>query len=248
MKFDVIYNEECLAGMQRLPDASVDMILCDLPYGTTDNPWDVIIDLPSMWAQYKRIIRRGGAIVLTAQAPFDKVLATSNLKWFRHEWIWHKSMATGHLNAKRAPMKAHETVLVFCEKGAPYYPQGLTRLAQPIHCSKNKRSTNYDRHERPYVQEFSNYPRTILQFPDGRSGMKGFHPTQKPVALFEYLIRTYSEPGAVVLDNCIGSGTTAVAAINTGRRYVGFEQDRKYFVAALDRIENLHPATQLLAA
>lgn len=237
MKLDLLYHQECLLGMQRLPNQSIDMILCDLPYGTTANKWDSVIPLDLLWAQYKRVVRPGAAIVLTAQAPFDKLLAHSNLKWFRYEWIWEKTIATGHLNAHRAPLKAHENVLVFCEKGAPYRPQGLVRLIRPIHRQGGKRSTNYGKHDRPSVQKFSHYPRSVLHFPSqGRT----IHPTQKPVALFEYLIRTYTNPGEIVLDNCMGSGTTAIAALNTGRHYIGFEQDAGYYAKAQVRIAAHH--------
>ena len=150
--------------MNELPARSIDMILCDLPYGTTANPWDAVIPFEPLWAQYKRIIRPGGAIVLTAQTPFDKILANSNLKWLRYEWIWEKTIATGHLNSHRAPLKAHENILVFCEKGTRYHPQGLVDLIKPTLRTARQRSTNYGKADRESLQRFTNYPRSVLRF------------------------------------------------------------------------------------
>ena len=222
---------DCLKLMRDLPDASVDMILCDLPYGTTRNKWDSVIPLDALWSQYKRVCR--GAIALTAQAPFDKVLGASNVGMLKYEWIWQKSKPTGHLSSKFQPMKNHENVLVFYKEMPTYNPQGLVRKETPTIRKGGDNGTNYGRSDRDAIQEFENYPRSILQV---ASEGNGFHPTQKPVALMEYMVRTYTNEGDVVLDNCMGSGTTGVACVNTGRRFVGIEKEPDYFKTASRRI------------
>lgn len=233
----ILQNGDCLYLMRDIPDASVDLILCDLPYGTTRNKWDSVIPLDALWSEYKRISR--GAIVLTAQAPFDKVLGASNLGWLRYEWIWHKSKATGHLNAKLQPMKNHENVLVFYKELPTYNPQGLVRKAVPTVRKGGDNGTNYGKSDKDAIQEFENYPRSILTIP---SEGKTIHPTQKPLALMEYMVRTYTNPGDLVLDNCMGSGTTGVACLNTGRRFIGMEMDEGYFAKAQARILAAMPA------
>ncbi|MCM3205638.1 DNA-methyltransferase [Paenibacillus illinoisensis] len=229
-----IYNENCLEGMRRIPDKSVDMILCDLPYGTTRNKWDSIIPLGPLWLEYERVIKDDGAIVLTAQSPFDKVLGASNLNLLRYEWIWEKNKATGHLNAKKAPMKAHENILVFYKKQPTYIPQGLTRKAVPtVRKGGRGNGTNYGKSDKDAIQLYENYPRDVLRFD---MDTKTLHPTQKPVDLFRYLIRTYTNPGETVLDNCMGSGTTAVASTLEGRNFIGFETDPGYVDIANERL------------
>lgn len=229
-----VFNEDCLEGMKRIPDKSVDMILCDLPYGTTQNKWDSVIPLEKLWDQYLRVIKDDGAIVLTAQTPFDKVLGFSNLKMLRYEWIWGKNKATGHLNSKKMPLKEHENILLFYKKLPKYCPQGIIKKPRPtVRRGKAGNGTNYGRSDKDAIQEYENYPKSILSF---AMDTKGFHPTQKPVALFEYLIKTYTSAGDVVLDNCMGSGTTAIACINTGRNYIGFELDRDYYEKLTERI------------
>lgn len=231
---------DCLDLMSLIPDGSVDMVLCDLPYGTTQNKWDSVIPLDRLWAHYLRVCKPNAAIVLTAQTPFDKVLGVSGLRYLKTEWIWHKSRPTGHLNAKRQPMKAHENVLVFYQSPPTYNPQGLRRKAIPTIRKGGDNGTNYGKSDRDALQEFEGYPTSVLSVPsEGRC----LHPTQKPVALFEYLIRTYTNPGNLVLDNCLGSGTTAIAAINTGRQWLGIERDENYATIAYDRIE-AHLGTQ----
>jgi site-specific DNA-methyltransferase (adenine-specific) len=229
---------DCIEGMKLIPDGSIDMILCDLPYGTTQNRWDSVIPIVPLWEQYERIIKPNGAIVLTAQPPFDKVLGASNLKLLRYEWIWEKSLATGHLNAKRMPMKAHENVLVFYKNMPKYNPQKTTGHS-PVHSytKHHDDGSNYGKTKTGISGGGSTerYPRSVIKFPSDKQ-REALHPTQKPVALFEYLIRTYTNPGEVVLDNCIGSGTTAIAAINTGRQWIGFETDEKYVRIANERI------------
>ena len=233
MELNKIYNEDCLVGMKRIPDKSIDMILCDLPYGTTRNKWDTIIPLDKLWEQYDRITKDNGAIVLTAQTPFDKVLGMSNLETLKYEWIWTKYSGTGHLNAKKMPMKNHENILVFYKKLPTYNPQ-MTK-GTPYTQKSGKASSNYNPQERvTTVNEGYRYPLTVQKF----KSEKGLHPTQKPVELFEYLIKTYTNEGETVLDNCMGSGTTAIACINTNRNYIGFELDKEYYKASIERINN----------
>lgn len=226
---------DCLTLMQSLPDASVDLILCDLPYGTTRNKWDSVIHLEEMWLQYKRICR--GAIVLTAQTPFDKVLGASNLGMLRYEWIWEKSHPTGHLNAKRAPMKAHENILVFYDRQPTYNPIKTSGHARKTATKRKDDTPSYGKQrfiELPY-DSTERYPRSVQKFSSDKQ-RSSLHPTQKPVALMEYLVRTYTNEGDTVLDNCMGSGTTGVACVNTSRRFIGMELDEKYFLIARDRI------------
>lgn len=227
---------DCLELMKQLPHASVDMILCDLPYGTTRNKWDSVLPLDALWREYRRVCR--GAIVLTAQTPFDKVLGASNLEMLRYEWIWQKTHPTGHLNAKRAPMKAHENVLVFYEKQPTYNPQMTHGHKRKTAVKRQDESPVYGRQDfDPLAYDStSRYPRSVLTFPSDKQ-RSNLHPTQKPVALMEYLIRTYTNPGDTVLDNCMGSGTTGVACKNTGRRFIGMEMDDNYFQIAQKRIE-----------
>ena len=228
-----LFYGDCLKLMKDIPDGSIDMILCDLPYGTTArNKWDCIIEFELLWKQYERIIKENGAICLFAQAPFDKILACSNIKLFRYEWIWVKQQGTGHLNAKKMPMKAHEDVLVFYKKLPTYNPQ--MREGKPYVCKSGRGSTNY-REQRSVVTENDGfrYPLDVVDFQSDR----GLHPTQKPVALLEYLIKTYTNEGETVLDNCMGSGSTGVACMNTGRKFIGMEKERKYFEIAKQRIE-----------
>lgn len=218
--------------MRTLSSASVDMILCDLPYGTTQNKWDSVLPLDQLWAEYWRIAKPNAAIVLTAQPPFDKLLGASCLQHMQYEWIWKKTRATGHLNAKRQPMRAHENALVFYRSTPTYNPQGLVRKAVPTIRKGGNNGTNYGKSDRDAVQEFTGYPSSVIEF----ASESGFHPTQKPVALFEYLIRTYTNPGDTVLDNTAGSGTTAVAAEQSGRRWICIERDEEYSLKAMARL------------
>ena len=236
MKDIELWQGDCLEIMKDIPDASVDMILCDLPYGTTRNKWDTVIPLEPLWEQYERITKENGAIVLTAQTPFDKVLGVSNLKMLKYEWIWQKSKPTGHLNAKKMPMKEHENVLVFYKKLPTYNPQGLVPLETPIQQTRAN-SDNYGNMNKRTIQLVTGYPTSVVAFPV--ESYKGQHPTQKPVALFEYLIKTYTNEGETVLDNCMGSGTTGVACKNLNRKFIGIELDEAYFNLAKDRIDNV---------
>ena len=312
---------DCLERMNEIEDKTVDMILCDLPYGTTANEWDEIIPFEPLWQQYKRVLRHGGIVALFAQTPFDKILGASNLKWLKYEWIWSKNKATGFLNANKAPLKAHENILIFCEnisnidttdmfnglkdymisernktglgrkelkelldshmashyftrasqftipsadayarlqttgyfkrhyeeiqaeykrelsglgKINIYNPQGIKKIEKPVKIPKRVSSENYRTFEKEYIQQYENYPRDILEFD---SVMKTEHPTQKPVNLLEYLIKTYSNENDIILDNCMGSGSTGVACVNTNRQFIGIEKEEKYFEIAKRRIE-----------
>ena len=219
---------DCLEGMKLIEDNSIDMILCDLPYGTTQNKWDSVISLDKLWEQYNRIIKDNGAIVLFAQTPFDKVLGASNLSTLKYEWIWEKTTATGHLNAKKMPMKAHENILVFYKKLPTYNPQKTVGHA-PVH-SYTKHQDDGSNYGKTSVGisgggSTERYPRSVLLFPTDKQKVS-LHSTQKPVALCEYMIKTYSNEGDIILDNCIGSGTTAVACINTNRNYIGMDNGK----------------------
>lgn len=222
-----LHQGDCLDVMPQIPDQSVDMILCDLPYGTTQNAWDSVIPFDELWAHYRRICR--GAIVLTAAQPFTTALITSNIADFKYCWVWKKSKPTGHLNAKKQPLRITEDVAVFYASQPTYNPQG-TRPTD-VMVSRTNRG-NYGKCSKTTRQTVTGYPTTILDFATESGG----HPTQKPVALMEYLIRTYTNPGDVVMDNCMGSGTTGVAAMNTARGFIGIERDAKYFEIAQQRI------------
>ncbi|SER87634.1 site-specific DNA-methyltransferase (adenine-specific) [Psychrobacillus sp. OK032] len=230
-----VHEGDCLTLMKRIDDGSVDMVLCDLPYGTTRNKWDSIIPLDELWAEYERIIKDNGAIVLTAQTPFDKVLGVSNLKLLKYEWVWVKQKGTGHLNAKKMPMKNHENILVFYKKPPLYNPQFTE--GEPYDKGTQKvTSSNYGNQKGArYVNtDGKRYPKSAIFF---NTVERGLHPTQKPTELFEYLIRTYTNEGDTVLDNCLGSGTTAIAAINTNRNFIGIEREPEYVAIAKRRID-----------
>lgn len=235
-----IIQGDCLEVMKEIPDKSISMILCDLPYGTTKNPWDKPIDLPRLWEQYERVIKDNGAIVLTAQTPFDKTLGASNLKLLRYEWIWEKTNATGQLNANHMPMKAHENVLVFYKKRPIYNPQKTKghprKVSKKAHRKNSKLSTNYNKYEPTNYDSTERFPRSVIVFPMDKQ-KEALFPTQKPVALFKYLIETYTTPGDTVLDNCIGSGTTAIAAIETGRNFIGIDIEKDTVELARTRIK-----------
>ena len=240
----MIRRGDCLELMKDIPDHSIDMILCDLPYGTTRNRWDSVISLPELWQQYERVIKENGCIALFAQCPFDKVLACSNLKMLRYEWIVEKTKATGHLNAKRAPMKAHENVLIFYKKMPTYNPQ-LTEGHPPLHQFTTHRegSKNYGTQKAGITGGGTTwrYPRDVIEF-KWDTQKSALHPTQKPVALLEYLIKTYTNPGDLVLDNCMGVGSTGVACINTARQFIGMELSEEYFEIAARRITEAEEA------
>lgn len=231
-----LYNGDCLDVMATLPSASVDLILCDLPYGTTQNKWDSIIPLDALWREYWRIAKPNAAIVLTAAQPFTSALVMSNPATFKYQWIWEKTIATGFLNAKKQPLRAHEDVLVFGRGQTLYNPQMIDRQERKVSRRVGTKTTNYGAADKEtFYDSTARYPRSVQVFPSRTDG-DALHPTQKPVALMEYLIRTYTNPGDTVLDNCMGSGTTGVAAIQSGRRFIGIERDPDYFAIASKRI------------
>lgn len=243
LELNRIYQMDCIEGMKLIPDKSIDMILCDLPYGmTARNKWDVIIPFEPLWEQYERIIKDNGAIVLTAVQPFTSLLVMSNLKLFRYEWIWEKTTATGHLNAKKMPMRAHENILVFYKKLPTYNPQKTYGHPRKVSKAEHKRNcvmtSNYNEHGLTTYDSTERYPRSVQKFSTDKQ-KEALHPTQKPVALFEYLIKTYTNEGEIVLDNCMGSGTTAVAATLCNRKWIGFEIEPKYIEIANKRLDNI---------
>lgn len=231
---------DCLKLMKDIPDGSIDMILCDLPYSskkrkTTWNDWDCEIDLEELWEQYNRIIKDNGAVVLFGSDLFSAELIMSNYKNYKYKWIWQKEMGTGFLNAKRMPLRNFEEILVFYKQQPTYNPQ--MREGTAYITTKGSKSENYCSTDKivTTVNEGERYPLTILSFKRD----KGLHPTQKPVALLEYLIKTYTNEGETVLDNCIGSGSTGVACLNTNRNFIGIELDEKYYEIAKNRIEDV---------
>jgi DNA modification methylase len=233
-----IIHGDCLEVMKDIPAGSIDMILCDLPYGTTQNEWDSVIPLNSLWAEYMRIIKINGAIVLTAQTPFDKVLGVSNLQMLRYEWIWQKDAGTGFLNAKMMPLKDHENILVFYKKPPTYNPQ-MRKGFKPYEAKQGHLGKNYGKGvDSITISDGERYPVTTIKF--NRDDDK-LHPTQKPVELFRYLIETYTNIGDLVLDNCIGSGTTAIAALSCNRNFIGIEKELKYVTIARKRLEHVQP-------
>lgn len=242
-KTDKILQGDCLELMKDIPNGSIDMILADLPYGTTACKWDTIIPFDKLWEQYERIIKPNGAIVLTASQPFTSALVMSNPKLFKHEWIWEKSKASNFLLAKKQPLKAHENILVFGKstpnyypqktQGKPYYRGGIKEKHENPEVSNN--IPNYHSHIRK-SEDGMRLPRSVQYFTTAEFDGK-FHPTQKPIALFEYLIKTYTNEGDLVLDNTAGSGTTAIACLNTNRHFIVMEQDLKYYEIMCNRIE-----------
>ena len=238
MELNKIYNEECLEGMNKIPDNTIDMILCDLPYGTTACKWDTIIPLDKLWEQYERVIKDKGAIVLTASQPFTSALVMSNPKWFKYAWVWDKVKPSGFQIAKYRPMMRQEDVLVFGKGRINYYPimtkREKVKKSKVYKSSESSPLANNDGKERVYTHK---YPQSILTYSNANQRGK-VHPTQKPVALFQYLIETYTNEGETVLDNCMGSGTTAIACMNTERNFIGFELDKTYHEKSLERIKN----------
>ena len=234
-----LYNGDCLIEMDNIPDKSVDMILCDLPYGTTSNKWDVIIPFDKLWSQYDRICKDNAIIALFGSQPFSSMLVCSNTKMFRHEWIWIKNQGSNFANTVREPFKEHETILIFSKGKWTYNKQmqersegGLSRAKYNVKFDSN--SSNYrkfDLREENKISELR-VPSSWQKF----NVERGFHPTQKPIALLEYLIKTYSNEGDTILDNTMGSGSTGVAAVNTNRNFIGIELNKEYFDIASNRI------------
>ena len=226
---------DCLELLPSLEDDSIDLLLVDLPYGTTECKWDSIIPLDKLWEQYNRVCKKSAAMVFTAAQPFTTILAASNIENFKYEWIWEKPQGTNPMNAKVMPLKSHENILVFYRAKPTYNPQmwystpysgfksDISKIGEVYGSAQSKHRDN---------PTGSRYPKTVLKFKQE----KGYHPTQKPVDLMEYLINTYSNEGDVVLDNTMGSGTTGMAAINTNRNFIGIESDEKYYKIALERL------------
>lgn len=238
-----MYQGDCLYLMKDINDKSIDMILCDLPYGTTRNRWDTVIPFDELWKQYKRIIKDHGAICLFGQEPFASLLRVSNLKMFKYDWIWEKPKASGFLSAKKRPLSAHEVVSVFYKKMPTYDPQfteGKPYVREFKKGQQGSQTGSYNRVSNPLKTRKSDgkrYPRSVQKFTTSEfNDFHGSHPTQKPVALLEYLIKTYTREGETVLDNCMGSGSTGVACVNTNRNFIGMELDPKYFEIAKERI------------
>ena len=245
----LLMQGDCLERMKEIPDGSVDMVMCDLPYGTTTCSWDLIIPFEPLWEAYRRVCKKNAAIVLTASQPFTSALVMSNLKMFKYCWVWEKSRPGDIFNAKNKPLKNHEDLVVFStgttangsDNRMPYYPIGVqaggVKTNNPDdeeRAFKSKRPS----HKTSHMTHGSEYPRSVLKIPNPNKG--SVHPTQKPVALMEYLIRTYTNPNELVLDNTMGSGTTGVACMNTGRRFIGIERDEKYFEIAKTRITDAY--------
>jgi len=228
---------DCLERMKEIPDGSVDMVLTDPPYGTTACKWDAVIDLPLMWEQLKRVIKPNGAIVMTASQPFTSALVMSNVAMFKYDWVWQKPKGTGHLNAKKMPMRDKEDVLVFYSKQATYNPQFLPGGAyrEKSGWKNTKGYAGYGADKRTgNNNDGKRFPKQVIKFGVVERGT--VHPTQKPVALMEYLVRTYTHEGETVLDFTMGSGTTGVAAKNLGRKFIGIELDQTYYDIAEKRI------------
>ena len=238
-----LIHGDCLEVMKSIPDSSVDMILSDLPYGTTACKWDTIIPFNELWNHYRRITKPNAAIVLTSSQPFTTALISSNMREFAYTWVWDKKFAANFVQAKRMPLRIHEDIVVFSKTGKmpAYHPQMIPR-EKPIKKGGNKQSIAIPIRQTQAAAEFGlsnktyeeKCPETIIKF-NCREG-RGLHPTQKPVSLMEYLIKTYTNESDLVLDNCMGSGTTGVACVNTGRRFIGIEKDDGYFEVAKKRI------------
>ena len=244
-----LYNGDCLKYLPQVEDKSVDLILCDLPYGTTKNSWDVKIPLDELWIQYKRVLKPYGVVALFAQFPFDHTVISSNTEMFRYEWIWVKPNGTNFLQCNTAPLKVHEKILIFTphsvngnSKEGVYNPQ--MREGRPYVATSGSKSANYcDYHKVTTVSKGERYPIDVLYFNHDKTK---YHPTQKPVALCEYMIKTYTNAGMTVLDNCMGSGTTGVASVTLDRNFIGMELNKEYYDIAVERIEGVQGGIDLL--
>ena len=247
--------------MKNIDNKSVDLILCDLPYGqTARNKWDIIIPFNELWMHYERIIKDNGAMIFTGKQPFTSMMIMSNPKHYKYNLVWRKNLKTGNLNARKMPMGSYEDIMIFYKKSPTYNPQKIPRTFQvPSGNTKNSKTTNYGKQKEEYIDRQSDWlmPDDVIDYEDAYSldvlelenemlyikcvhnSSGKLHPTQKPVELFEYLIKTYTNEGDLVLDNCIGSGTTAIACLNTNRNYIGIEKEEKYFNIANERINQL---------
>lgn len=247
---NTVFEGDCLEIMQQFPDNSIDMVLCDLPYGTTQNKWDCLIPLDKLWQEYKRIVKENGAIVLTSQGIFTASLILSNPEMFRYKWVWEKSKPTNFLNAKKQPLRKHEDVCVFYKKQPIYNPQMIEGEPYDKGIRKNQLSGSYGDFQPVHVQsDGKRYPTDIIYFKTAESEGKVIHPTQKPVELGKYMVRTYTNPGAIILDNTSGSGSFVVAALAEGRNFVAIEKnenvalfkkgDVDYVIATKARLKNV---------
>ena len=224
-----IVNADCFDVFDKVADASIDMILCDLPYGTTQCKWDSVLPLDKLWAEYERIITDKGAMIFTASQPFTTILTASNINHFKYSLVWVKTKATGHLDAKKKPMKKHEDILVFCKNGFPnYYPQGLIDGEFKTGRDVDMEGRVYGQYKNHKISTKGNYPKSVLEIPNP-SGKGNPHPTAKPIDLMKWFIEQYSLTGDMVLDNCAGSGTTGAACIELGREFILIEKESGYF-------------------
>ena len=243
IEIDKIYNEDCLIGMQKIDDKSIDCIICDLPYGTTKCSWDIIIPFDKLWEQYNRIIKDNGAIILFGQEPFSSLLRVSNLKDYRYDIYWQKERLTNIMQVKRRVGKDVETISIFYKNQCTYNPQ-MVKYDGPKRGNKVKNGKlgklvddNNDKKVFEYNDTGFRYPTQVWKFKRDIL-TSNIHPTQKPIALYEELIKTYSNPGDLLLDNCSESGTIAISALNTGRHFIGFETNVNYYNESLKRIDN----------
>lgn len=253
-----LYQGDCLEVMSKIESNSVDMILCDLPYGVTQNKWDCVIDVDKLWLEYSRILKENGVVALFGRQPFSSVLVMSNLKMYKYSIIWRKNLKTGNLNARKRPMGSYEEIMIFYKNPPVYNPQRIPRTyQQPSGNKKNSKTSNYGRQREDYIDRQSDWlmPDDVIDYEDAYSldaldldgemlyikcvhnSQHKVHPTQKPVELLEWLIKTYTNEGFTVLDNCMGSGSTGVACKNLNRNFIGIELDEKYFNIAKERIE-----------
>lgn len=236
-----LYNNDCFNILPSLEDNSIDLLLVDLPYGTTNCKWDTILPFDKLWHQYNRVVKKNGAMIFTATQPFTSLLISSNIDNFKYNLVWEKSKATGYLNAKKQPMRAHEDICIFYRKTPTYNP--IMTKGEPYDKGTALRPTDVygSQKETTVVNKTGlRYPRSVIYFKTSESEGEVLHPTQKPVLLMEYLIKTYSNVGDTVLDNCMGSGTTGVACINTNRNFIGIEKEEKYYNIAKNRIESIN--------
>lgn len=243
MEINKTYFGDCLDIMKFIGDSTIDLILCDLPYGVTKNKWDSVIDMKKLWGEYERVIKDNGAIVLFGQDKFSAKLMLSNEKLHRYNLIWEKTTPTGHLNAKKMPLRSHEDLLVFYKKLPTYNPQKTTgherKVSTAHHKRFSKQTTNYGEHGLTTYDSTERYPKSVLKFATDKQKV-ALHPTQKPLALMEYLIATYTNEGETVLDNCAGSGTTGLAAKNLNRNYIMIENDEINYKTCIKRVgENI---------
>jgi len=247
METNIIYNEDCLIGMSKIDNKSIDMVLCDLPYGTTNCEWDKVIPLEKLWAEYRRVIKDNGAIVLTSQQPFTTDLINSARDIFRYEIIWDKISKMGFLSANKRPLRRHENIIIFYKKLPVYNVQKEKIDVKDMGRARKTRSGLYEGYStarsNSWVETGYRFPSSILKITNWNGAIFGKtenavkHPTQKPVPLFSWLIRTYTNEDDVILDNCMGSGTTAISCLQENRKYIGFETNEKYYNDSINRIE-----------